>query len=52
MIELLFRLGFALMCGCGAAAAAMWVLIILPEWLGRRRAAAKKAAEAAAGVEG
>lgn len=51
MIELLFRLGFALMCGCGAAAAAMWTILILPEWLGKRRAAAKKAAEVAAGAE-
>lgn len=51
MIEMLFRLGFALMCGVAVAAAAFWALTILPEWLGKRRAAAKKAAEAE-GAEG
>lgn len=51
MIELLFRLGFALACGVGAAVAVLWALIILPEWLRLRRAAAKKAAEAE-GAEG
>ena len=46
MIDLLFRLCFALLCGIAAAAAAFWALAILPEWLGKRRAA-RKAAEAA-----
>ena len=47
MIELLFRLGFALLCGIAvvasvfwaivAAAVAFWALVIQPDWLGKRR---------------
>jgi len=49
MIELLFRLGFALMCGIAAMAAFMWLVVILPEWL-RKRRLERKAAETAEGA--
>jgi len=37
MIEMLFRLGFALACGIGAMALMFWVLEILPAWWRKRR---------------
>jgi hypothetical protein len=43
MIDFLFRLAFAVMCGIGAVAAALWVLVLMPAWL-RERKLAKQAA--------
>ena len=44
MIELLFRLAFAIMCGVGAMALVIWLIVLVPAWLRERKLA--KAAEA------